>query len=249
MKKIYFDIETIPADLQNESTRTALEYLYERKIIKKMKEKNYDRDAALQDLGSFEKFVEGTGFDGSFGRVLCIAYAINQDAPRVICHPENEKKTLEDFWFIAKQIDLFVGHNIMDFDLRFLLQRSIILGVQPTWNRFQELGKKPWEMGKYLSFARYSNLPIFDTMYEWSNWGSGKVGLEHLALALGIPTPKEGIDGSEVWNFYQAGKVQEICDYCIRDVETTRAVYERMTFSAASAPSSDTDHEPMISYE
>jgi predicted PolB exonuclease-like 3'-5' exonuclease len=123
----------------------------------------------------------------------------------------------------------------MDFDLRFLLQRSIILGVKPSWNRFQEFGKKPWEMGKYLSFARYSNLPIFDTMQEWSNWGSQKVGLEHVALALGIPTPKEGIDGSEVWNFYKDGKINDICEYCKRDVETTRAVYNRMTF-AESAP-------------
>jgi predicted PolB exonuclease-like 3'-5' exonuclease len=61
--------------------------------------------------------------------------------------------------------------------------------------------------------------------------GIEKLGLEHVALALGNPTPKgEGIDGSEVWNFFKAGKVKEICDYCERDVETTRAVYKRMTF-------------------
>lgn len=85
-------------------------------------------------------------------------------------------------------------------------------------------------MVKHLSFARYQNLPIFDTMQEWSNWGNQKLGLEHVALALGIPTPKEGIDGSEVAKFYNEGKVKEICDYCVRDVETTRAVYKRMVF-------------------
>lgn len=229
MKKLYFDIETIPA---GESSFESLRYLYQRKIEKKMKEKKCDEATAIAEFGDFDQFVSTTGFDGSFGRVLCISYAVNDDAVRTICNPDNEKKVLEDFWFVANQIDLFVGHNIMEFDLRFLLQRSIILGVKPTWNRFQELGKKPWEIGKYLSFARYNNLPIFDTMHEWSNWGNNKVGLEHLALALGIPTPKgEGIDGSEVWNFYKAGKVQEICDYCERDVETTRAVYKRMTFS------------------
>jgi predicted PolB exonuclease-like 3'-5' exonuclease len=222
MKKFYFDIETIPAD---ESSHEALTYLYERKV-KKAKDKDPNKE-----IESLEQFIENTGFDGSFGRVLCISYAVNDDETRTICNPDNEKKTLEDFWFVAKQIDLFVGHNIMEFDLRFLLQRSMILGVQPTWTRFSEPGKKPWDMVKHLSFARYQNLPIFDTMQEWSNWGSQKLGLEHVALALGIPTPKgEGIDGSEVWNFYTAGKVQEICDYCERDVETTRAVYKRMTF-------------------
>jgi predicted PolB exonuclease-like 3'-5' exonuclease len=228
MKKFYFDIETIPA---NESSRQPLEYLYERKVSKKMKEKNLDRDAAILEVGTFEKYFDNTGFDGAFGRVLCIAYAINDEATRVICNDGNEKKTLEDFWFVAGQIDLFVGHNIMEFDLRFLIQRSIVLGVEPTWTRFSELGKKPWDMVKHLSFARYQNLPIFDTMQEWSNWGQGKVGLEHIALALGIPTPKEGIDGSEVAKFYNDGKIKDICDYCMRDVETTRAVYQRMTFA------------------
>lgn len=229
MKKLYFDIETIPAD---ESSHTALQYLYDRKIEKKMKEKGLSKEEATVEFGTFEKFVDGSGFDGSFGRVLCIAYAVNNDETRVICNDGNEKKTIEDFWFVASQIDLFVGHNIMEFDLRFLLQRSIILGVKPTWNRFAELGKKPWDMVKYLDFARYKNLPIFDTMQEWSCWGNPKAGLEHLALAMGIPTPKEGIDGSEVWSFYKAGKVKEVCDYCMRDVETTRAVYKRMTFEA-----------------
>ncbi len=227
MKKLYFDIETIPCD---ESSHKPLEYLYERKLGKKMKEKNLDKEAAIAEIGTLEKYIESTGFDGAFGRILCIAYAINDEATRVICNDGNEKKTLEDFWFVAKQIDLFVGHNIMEFDLRFILQRSIILGVKPTWNRFEIPGVKPWEMGKFLTFARYKSAPIFDTMCEWSNWGSGKVGLEHIALALGIPTPKEGIDGSEVWKFYQDGKVKDICDYCMRDVETTRAIYQRMTF-------------------
>jgi DNA polymerase elongation subunit (family B) len=72
------------------------------------------------------------------GRVLCISYAVNDEKTRTICNPDNEKKTIEDFWFVAKQIDLFVGHNIMEFDLRFILQRSMVLGVQPTWTRFSE---------------------------------------------------------------------------------------------------------------
>ena len=83
-----------------------------------------------------------------------------------------------------------------------------------------------------LSFARYRSSPIYDTMKEWAKWDTmNKVGLEHIALALGIPTPKEGIDGSQVFDFYKAGRIDEICEYCKRDVETTRAIYKRMTFS------------------
>lgn len=68
-------------------------------------------------------------------------------------------------------------------------------------------------------------------MHEWSNWGGrDKSSLEHLAIALDIPTPKDGIDGSEVYDYYKNGKIKEICDYCMRDVEATRLVYKRMTF-------------------
>ena len=64
-------------------------------------------------------------------------------------------------------------------------------------------------------------------MDKWSN-----KGLEHLALAMGIPTPKEGIDGSQVNEFFKKGKTKEICEYCVRDVETVREIYKRMTFES-----------------
>ncbi len=225
-KKLYFDIETIPA---SEDSKTTLKYLYDKKCAK-FDEAKTDENAVFMD---FDEFYEKTCLDGSFGRILCISYALSDGPVKSICSPDDEKKMVEEFWDVAAGADLFIGHNIMEFDLRFIMQRSAILGVKPSWNKFEEPGKKPWEMGKFLSFARYRNCPIFDTMCEWSNWGRPNVGLEHIALSMGIPTPKEGIDGSQVWNFYKAGKVKEIADYCNRDVETTRAVYKRMTFESA----------------
>jgi predicted PolB exonuclease-like 3'-5' exonuclease len=135
---------------------------------------------------------------------------------------------LKEFWEIVNSISSpsynsnypdhgvqFIGHNVMDFDLRFIYQRSIINKIKPAYD---------------LSFARYRSYPIFDTMKEWVQWSMNSVGLEHLALALGIPSPKDGIDGSQVYTFYQKGKIKEIAEYCQRDVETTRAIYKRMTF-------------------
>lgn len=231
MNKLFFDIETIPAPKEAEKT---LRYLYERK---KKKHEDMEKEEGFM---SYEDFYDKTGTDGTYGRICTIAYAVNDEPVQSLSG--EEKQMVEKFWEVAARTDLFVGHNIRDFDLPFIMQRSVILGVKPTWNKFEEPGKKPWDMQKFLSFARYKNLPIFDTMWEWSNWvdkWSNKT-IEHIALAMGIPTPKEGIDGSEVWKFYQAGKIKEICDYCMRDVETVRAVYKRMTFenlpSTESAP-------------
>lgn len=220
MNKIFLDIETIPAE---DKSRTVLEFLFERKLKKKSKKRETiekEGDDA-KNINKFEDYIINTSFDGGFGRILCIAYAINDKPVQVICNPENERKTLEDFWSVAKSCDLFIGHNVMDFDLRFIYQRSIVLGVKPT---------------KDLSFARYRSNPIFDTMKEWSKWDfQNNVGLEHIALALGLPTPKDGIDGSEVYTFFKNGYVKEICDYCMRDVETTREVYRKMNFEDVKA--------------
>ena len=224
MTTLYFDIETLPAD---ESSFEKLRYLFERKREKDAKK---NKGEEKSDSKSFEDYVDKTGLDGGFGRVLCIAYAIDDKPVEVLCNDGNkqnsgEKKTLEEFWNIAKDCDLFVGHNIMNFDFRFIMQRSIILGVKPTWQN------RDMRAPKYLSFARYRNYPIYDTMCEWICWGENKnSSLEYVALALDIPTPKEGIDGSQVARVYAEEGPQRICEYCKRDVETTRKVYKRMTF-------------------
>ena len=87
MKKLFFDIETIPAA---EDSKTALQYLYDRKKLK-----NPDLEE------SFEDFYLKTSFDGAFGRVACIAYAVNDDAIRVISDKDGEKKGQIDPMFQA----------------------------------------------------------------------------------------------------------------------------------------------------
>ncbi len=219
MRKIFLDIETLPA---GEDKLEILQKLYDKKVAKQGGEKSEGE--------TFEAFVGATNFDGAFGRILCIGFAIDDGAPETLYHENDERQTLKRFWEIVDSISSpsrggyggpdygvqFVGHNVMDFDLRFIYQRSIVLDVKPAYE---------------LNFARYRSYPIFDTMREWSKWSSGMIGLEKLALALGVPSPKdEGIDGSQVAQFFADGKVNDILEYCKRDVQTTRDVYRKMTF-------------------
>jgi 3'-5' exonuclease len=205
MYKLYLDIETLPAGEENHE---ALRFLHQKKKAKKKKE-------CCEEQGDFEQYLLGTSFDGSFGRILCIGYAIDNNPAECLCNDKDEAQMLREFWEIAQEANLLIGHNIIDFDMRFIYQRSIINNVLPSLD---------------LNFARYRSSPMYDTMKEWVKWSMGNVGLEHLALSLGIPSPKDGIDGSQVYEFYKKGKIDEICEYCKRDVEATRAVYKRMTF-------------------
>lgn len=206
-KKMFLDIETLPAP---EHTYKVLKEIHAYR--KKKREKNGERYTK-----SFEQFLAETGLDGTFGRIFCVSYAINDDMIHCICD-EDERKILENFWEAAKDIDLFIGFNVMDFDLKYLIQRSVIHGMKPKTK-------------VRLSFARYRSEPIYDIMHEWNQWGQNRgVSLDTLARAMGFQTPKSKMDGSEVYYYYKKGKYKEICAYCNADVEVTRKIYKKMQF-------------------
>lgn len=174
-----------------------------------------------------------TALNGDFGRILCIGYVnddrfgrlrygvLGWDAEReqFTC---SEQQILTEFWEMLQgfrpSVDRIVGHNLFDFDLKFIYKRSVVHGVEPTVE---------------LSFARYRNQPLFDTMYEWERWGYGsKISLDRLARVLNFPSSKDaGVDGSRVCELFAAGEHRVIHDYCLRDVELTRAIYRRMVFA------------------
>src|SRR4029077_7011150 len=195
MKILFFDIETVPTEqsLQDNGLLESQIRLDEAEIIKKL------------------------SLAAATSRILCLAYALEPplDSFVEVIHGD-ETEIIQSFWKLATETHLFVGHNILDFDLRFIYQRSIINQIKPS---------------REIPFARFRNAPVFATMHEWSTWGRENISLGLLSHGLGIPSPKEGLDGSKVYPYYCAGKLPEICDYCKRDVETVRQVYRRLTFA------------------
>jgi predicted PolB exonuclease-like 3'-5' exonuclease len=161
-----------------------------------------------------------TSISGDFGRIFCIGYATNDEEIKVIKGTEVE--ILKAWWLLAQNADIFIGHNIMDFDLRFIFKRSIVNNIKPAVKHLN------------LSFARYRNFPIFDTMREWEKWNRlSFIKLDTLAKILGLQSSKDGgIDGSQLYDYYLAGKFEEIYNYCARDVKLTREIYKKMVFDA-----------------
>jgi hypothetical protein len=108
-----------------------------------------------------------------------------------------------------------VGFNILDFDLLFICQRSIIKQVKPSLN---------------ICFARFRSRPIYDVMWEFTHWRRC-ISLNNMARAFGLESLKgREIDGSRVYEYFLVERHQEIADYCLRDVELTRQIYYRMQF-------------------
>jgi hypothetical protein len=202
MIKLFFDIETIPSADEHKETHVS--------ILQKRISNSDKTDKELH---------EETSFEGTFGRICCIGIIKEDHTGNVIrkdVFSGSEKEVLVNFWKTASDVHRFIGHNIWAFDLPFIYKRSIINRIKPRWD---------------LNFARYRNIPIYDTQQEWELWGFGKAQkLDTLAKVLGLPSSKDEMDGSMVWQYYKEGRIKDICKYCMKDVELTRQIYYRMTF-------------------
>jgi len=111
-----------------------------------------------------------------------------------------------------------VGHNLVGFDLRFLLQRYIVNGI------------KPHPVINVAANPRTSwNDAVYDTMVKFAGYGK-TISLDKLCMALGVPTPKGDMNGSMVGQYVADGRIEEVVAYCKRDVTATKEVYKRMTF-------------------
>ena len=173
-----------------------------------------------------ELFFERAGIHAEFGKVICIGVGYFQVKKKekkgyfrskVFAQEEEKETLLELKALLDKKKWILCAHNGKEFDFPYLCRRMLIQGIALP-EPLQLAGKKPWEI-RHL-----------DTMELW-RFGDYKyyTRLELLAAAFGIPSSKEGIDGSEVNpTYYQEKNIEKIKNYCLRDVEVTARIYLAM---------------------
>ena len=108
-----------------------------------------------------------------------------------------EESELKDFESMLKNAGLVVGFNIRGFDLPVL---------QPY-------------VGMNLK-----KLNFLDMMDGVVNAAGFRVGLDNLAKnTLGLAKSADGLQALE---WFRQGKIQEVKEYCLKDVEVTKKLYE-----------------------
>jgi 3'-5' exonuclease len=166
-------------------------------------------------------YEQRAGVMAEFAKVICISigyfrYEGTAMQLRVKSFFDKEEKVLlQNFIATLNQMEIqnnkwcFAGHNIKEFDIPFLCRRLLINALPiPIYMDFQNM--KPWETN------------ILDTFQYW-RFGDYKnyTSLKLLAAALGIASPKDDIDGSEVGGVYwKENDLQRIVNYCQKDVAT-----------------------------
>jgi len=223
MTNIVFDLETLPSADPAIIADIAAGIKPPGNLKKAETIAAWERD---EKPGAVLEAVKKTGLDGTFGRICCIGFAVNDDMADVRYGDEAETITAFFAWlteaarisdYTERQSAIFIGHNILSFDLRFLWQRCVVNGIRPP--AIIPFTAKPWD-GK-----------VFDTMTAWNPERDKKISLDKLCRALGVPTSKGDLDGSSVAEYWAAGRHQEVAAYCMADVEAVRQCHRKMVFA------------------
>lgn len=209
---LLIDIETVPQHPSFELLSEDWKHLWEEKTQR-----------SLPDFTSAAEFYpQRAGVMAEFAKIVCISigYFTKQDNALQLrlksFYGDEEKKLLQDFIGTVNQMEAknnkwcFAGHNIKEFDIPFICRRLVINSLPiPPYLDFQNM--KPWDTN------------MIDTFQYW-RFGDYKnyTSLKLLAAALGVPSPKDDIDGSMVADVYWKEKnIERIATYCQKDVVTT----------------------------
>jgi hypothetical protein len=204
---LFLDIETVPGVSSFEKLDPAFQLLWEKK----------SKQFRLPEQTPGDVY-ERAGIYSEFGKIICISVGlIREKNPFVFrlksFYGDDEKVILTDFSEMLSKFcrsnreALLCAHNGKEFDFPYIARR-IIINKLIIPEILDNAGKKPWEI-KHL-----------DTMDLWK-FGDYKnyTSLDLLTSILGIPTPKDDIDGSMVGGMYWVEKdLERIVRYCEKDV-------------------------------
>jgi len=217
---LFLDIETAPQYADYNSLPKDWKELWDTKAISLLK---------YHEEETKETIYHRAGIYAEFGKIICVSCGFIQGSgggKKIILksfYGENEAVLLVEFcdmlnkWTNSDEQKYLCAHNGKEFDFPYLCRR-LIINKLPIPAILNASGKKPWEVCH------------IDTLELWK-FGDFKsfTSLNLLAHTLGIPTPKDDIDGSKVWSVYWNDKdLKRIVNYCQKDVVTVAQILLQM---------------------
>ncbi|CAA2136879.1 hypothetical protein MBLL_00383 (plasmid) [Methylobacterium bullatum] len=198
---LVFDLETVP-DLSAVARVHGLD--------------TADLDGARAKLGAgFPKLI--------YHAIVCIGALIAErldgawqvqalGAPHV--GERSEARLITDFAARLERLrPQLVSFNGNGFDLPAIRYRALVHGLAAPG-----LNARPY-------YRRYDDagLDLCDVLANYD--ARGRIGLDALCRAMGMPGKPEGIDGSSVADFVAQGRIDEVAAYCRADVVATYRLF------------------------
>lgn len=208
LQELVFDIETVP--FKDEEYSEAQNELIQRKLNTVLLRN------PTADIKAETGKIKGT--DPYLSRVVCIGlYYPATDLRISLTNDADESEILKSFWAqLAGYSGLFISYNGVRFDVPYIVKRSMKYGIKPTNTSF-------------LYYTKFDPMPPhFDAMLQLCG-RDGSYSLKQACDFFGIPSPKDGaVTSSSVGDAFYAGRINEIAEYCLRDLESTYLLYQKV---------------------
>lgn len=128
----------------------------------------------------------------------------------------DERALLERFWeVVGRKHPRLVSFNGRGYDGPILMVRSSQMGVRPTENLVGY---------RYDISSHCDLLDVFTFHGAWREM----YNLDYWCRRFDVESPKGSIDGSQVGRAYREGRIEEIGEYCLRDVRATAELYRKV---------------------
>ncbi|MEZ5449628.1 MAG: 3'-5' exonuclease [Thiolinea sp.] len=137
----------------------------------------------------------------------------------------SEQEIIQRFFDgIDRYTPTIVSWNGGGFDLPVIHYRAMLHKIAAP--RYWDMGEddQSFKWNNYISRYHSRHTDLMDLLALYS--GRANAPLDELATLYGFPG-KMGMDGSKVWDAFQAGQIADIRNYCETDVLNTWLVYLR----------------------
>jgi len=173
----------------------------------KWKRMGWDKKFGLED-----SYLDQSGIMSTYGRIVCISFGyIDSSGDKQIrsFFGDDERDIVNSFNNLLKKIEKknfnISGFRILHFDIVWILHKLHKYGIEPA-DIIKIYNKKPWENR------------IVDMAEDWKGKFAYSYSFDEMVYELGINSPKENMSGSQVHEYFYSGRIEEIKEYCEKDV-------------------------------
>lgn len=210
MELFHFDIETAG------QWRDFDEFVENDKRGSDLFKSKWDRMRWSEKYSSLnEAYLDNSGIISAYGRIVCISFGyIDNDGQKRISsfYGEDEREIVESFNNLLQKIEKktfnLSGFRINHFDIPWVLHKCHKYGIKPA-NIIYVYDKKPWDMR------------ITDMSDDWRQKFAWAFSFDEMCYELGVDSPKQEMNGSEVHKCFWNGELDKIKRYCESDVSAS----------------------------
>jgi hypothetical protein len=223
---VFLDLETLPPEMTDEELLFFKENLeYDKRL------RDPEKIAAWKE-DNWEDKYRSLAKKSSTATIATFGFAFNEEEAECIYCPErNEKEVLNAFYedltsYLNSSLDEDVTYEETNYNIKWCGFNNRTYDMDLLWKRCVYYGL--YDLAKMIPRDRFSkNVIDMKEVFQGPNVQEYR-SQDFVCKYFGIEGKPEGVNGSNVYEYWMRGEYQEIAEYNKDDVNKVRLLYKKM---------------------